>query len=615
MPILCALLFHAIALDRWLLVIPAMLVILAVMVRDGTVATTSRRWYVTLGVGLLVGLIIPSADVTAGPLPPVAAAAITGMAIAGVCLAIAADKTTASWVWAWALITVSGKTVMSGNLRLLLVAFLGTSLIAALQMAGLKRVRIRTLASIGLFLALLVPSTRGIAWGIARIDRLFMHSMRSFGSGDSSFRGTTGLGNSVVVSSRSDIQESLQPVLEMSELTGYLRTRVMDSFDGYRWTSSLPMIQESNPAPAGLDDVEREVELFFLQENAGVLPTPAGTTTIANADAKRIGGWIYQGDPLGPVVVLSGQREEKLGREDITKLDLLSVPNELAETLGFHANEIAGENATPLAKARAIQRFFHQNFEYSLTTDLEGDKHPLVTLVVERRPAYCVYFASAMTLMLRTQGVSARVVSGYVPGEVNPVSGRVLVRQRDAHAWVEVWDATQQRFIPFDPTPPGSLLQVLKHDEQPNLLVATLRAIRSHLVRLWRIARSQPLVAIRMLCSSPWFWLLAAALVTHFIRRTRAQTTKRHRVVDSLVDDRLLAVYQRYLAALQSHGFVVEPWETDEEVMLRLQSDASVSVHDAALEFLNRYHACRFGGKTIDEGLNELSELTPDRQT
>ncbi len=64
----------------------------------------------------------------------------------------------------------------------------------------------------------------------------------------------------------------------------------------------------------------------------------------------------------------------------------------------------------------------------------------------------CVQFATAMVVLLRTQGIPARVVAGYGAGEYNALSGYYTVRMSDAHAWVEVY-FPGYGWVPFDPTP------------------------------------------------------------------------------------------------------------------------------------------------------------------
>lgn len=69
------------------------------------------------------------------------------------------------------------------------------------------------------------------------------------------------------------------------------------------------------------------------------------------------------------------------------------------------------------------------------------------------REGHCEYFASAMVLMLRTQGIAARMVNGFQQGEYNETAGVFVVRQREAHSWVEVYFPREGIWVPFDPTP------------------------------------------------------------------------------------------------------------------------------------------------------------------
>ena len=71
-------------------------------------------------------------------------------------------------------------------------------------------------------------------------------------------------------------------------------------------------------------------------------------------------------------------------------------------------------------------------------------------LFVSQR-GFCEQIASALTVMLRSQGVPARLATGYLPGERDRVSGVWKVRASDAHAWVEVW-FPETGWEAFDPT-------------------------------------------------------------------------------------------------------------------------------------------------------------------
>src|SRR5207237_9715550 len=59
--------------------------------------------------------------------------------------------------------------------------------------------------------------------------------------------------------------------------------------------------------------------------------------------------------------------------------------------------------------------------------------------VFDTRAGFCGHYASAFVTLMRAAHVPARVVTGYLGGEWNPIGGYFVVRQSDAHAWAEVW--------------------------------------------------------------------------------------------------------------------------------------------------------------------------------
>ena len=107
---------------------------------------------------------------------------------------------------------------------------------------------------------------------------------------------------------------------------------------------------------------------------------------------------------------------------------------------------------------RALSYFREQEFYYSRTPPLLFDD-PVDEFLFQTRKGYCEHYASAFTVMMRQAGIPARVVTGYVGGEMNPLSDYMIVRQSDAHAWSEVWLAGQG-WLRVDPTsviPPGRI--------------------------------------------------------------------------------------------------------------------------------------------------------------
>ncbi|MBA4371872.1 MAG: hypothetical protein C0402_03310 [Thermodesulfovibrio sp.] len=104
-------------------------------------------------------------------------------------------------------------------------------------------------------------------------------------------------------------------------------------------------------------------------------------------------------------------------------------------------------------RAAFIEGYLRNNYEYSLTVSPppEGTS-PIEDFLFIARKGYCEHYATAMVLMLRGVGIPARVVTGFLGGDRNTYGGYLIVRQSDAHSWVEALIKGQwQR---FDPTPP-----------------------------------------------------------------------------------------------------------------------------------------------------------------
>jgi hypothetical protein len=132
----------------------------------------------------------------------------------------------------------------------------------------------------------------------------------------------------------------------------------------------------------------------------------------------------------------------------------LQLPN-LDPRIPALARQIAGREQNPLDQARAIERYLLANYAYTLDLIGSPPADPLAHFLFETRAGHCEYFASALTIMLRTLGIPARYVTGFFGGEYNDVGGDYIVRARDAHSWVEAY-FPGYGWVTFDPTPPGA---------------------------------------------------------------------------------------------------------------------------------------------------------------
>ena len=114
-------------------------------------------------------------------------------------------------------------------------------------------------------------------------------------------------------------------------------------------------------------------------------------------------------------------------------------------------------SGSPAAYDRAVKIERYLSSHYAYTLDLTGPPpaDPLANFLFARRAGHCEYFASAMAVMLRSVGVPARYATGFFAGEYNDVGRDYIIRESDAHAWVEVY-FPGYGWIPFDPTPAGA---------------------------------------------------------------------------------------------------------------------------------------------------------------
>lgn len=149
-----------------------------------------------------------------------------------------------------------------------------------------------------------------------------------------------------------------------------------------------------------------------------------------------------------------------------------------SERIAELARDVSESKRTTYEKAVAIQDHLSHNYQYSLDAPLAAQAHPLEEFLFVRKTGYCEHYATAMVMMLRSVGVPARLVTGFLATEWNEYGNYYVVRQQDAHAWVEV-HLPQSGWVMMDPTPADgdSLVETLPawHRMQSMLDSARLR--------------------------------------------------------------------------------------------------------------------------------------------
>lgn len=128
----------------------------------------------------------------------------------------------------------------------------------------------------------------------------------------------------------------------------------------------------------------------------------------------------------------------------------------LATTMILNANASNRYDA-----AKAIEAQLQRDYGYSLEMKA-GGPDPLADFLFNVKTGHCEYFSSAMVVLLRTHGIAARVVNGFLPGEYNEAAGAYTVRQSDAHSWVEVYFPETRSWVTFDPTPSAGRVEPVR---------------------------------------------------------------------------------------------------------------------------------------------------------
>lgn len=184
--------------------------------------------------------------------------------------------------------------------------------------------------------------------------------------------------------------------------------------------------------------------------------------------------------------------------------------------------------------ARSYEQWFRENIAYDLDVPVPPAGADAVDhFLFESRLGFCEQIASAFTIMLRTQGIPARLVTGYVSGTRDEVSGVWEVRASDAHAWVEVW-FPETGWQAFDPTAGVPLAGE-----------AGTSTIGADLVRsLADTVSTNGTVVLAGLGAAGALWVLSVAVRRERYRRRRG---------------RWGVLQDRFLRAAERRGVVVEP--------------------------------------------------------
>jgi hypothetical protein len=263
-----------------------------------------------------------------------------------------------------------------------------------------------------------------------------------------------------------------------------LRGVALSTFDGRVWLNLSEQrivprrpdgrfvlwLGEDHPAAAGRPGVGvRSIHYRVMMEPVGsnvffLALTPQtlqGNYRLVSMDS---GAAVYDADGDHPVN--SYQASSNIARPSPAELRTASgsYPPEVQQYLQFPsldpripllATTIRASTANSYDTAAAIENYLRTHFGYTLQLSSTRPSDPLAEFLFVRKQGHCEYFASSMTVMLRSLGIPARVVNGFRMSEFNDITSQYVVRDSDAHSWVEAY-FPGYGWVSFDPTPAGS---------------------------------------------------------------------------------------------------------------------------------------------------------------
>lgn len=324
--------------------------------------------------------------------------------------------------------------------------------------------------------------TLAIFFTIPRIGAGFFHKGRTEGLKTSGFSDRVDLGvigsvkQDASIVMRVELADRSRPATERL----YLRGVAYDRYNGRSWSNSFThrrILLETAPGTFRVPgSVGRSPSKGSQKEGLrqNILLEALDTTVLFSVPfADSISGEFLtvQGDVTGALylpsppttrleyIVVSHDNqlteEDKSGTTftypDFVRAHFLQLPP-ISPQVTELAAHVTRQADTPYRKVIAIKQHLLEQYRYSLDISSTLTARPLEDFLFTRKTGYCEHYATAMVVLLRAIGVPARLVTGFLATEWNDFGNYYTVRQKDAHAWVEVF-FPHSGWITVDPTP------------------------------------------------------------------------------------------------------------------------------------------------------------------
>lgn len=232
----------------------------------------------------------------------------------------------------------------------------------------------------------------------------------------------------------------------------YWRTAVLWNLSNQEWTTSNSNLRQSIPV---LINTKFKYDVEVFQNLKELMPVLDGSSSVINSSLA------FNSYSDG------SYKLKTISRSNLTYSVVGTYSNRLQESsdlmlkkgLKLRSKRIEEIKNTYFTNAKnspvdeerlkeLIQIFKGKIFQYSTTPPMYNS---IEDFLLSGKNGYCSHFASAFTYLARIYNLPARMVVGYLGGELNPYDNSVIVKELDAHAWVEVF-LQNKGWVKIDPT-------------------------------------------------------------------------------------------------------------------------------------------------------------------
>ncbi len=257
----------------------------------------------------------------------------------------------------------------------------------------------------------------------------------------------------------------------------YWRARAYDRYQDAHWITTaderLTFLAEQEYIPVPLPPSHAVAEFAFTYQQEQIalysvsqplwFSRPASLRVFPLPDGRADVVAVHAGEPVGAgetyrlraALTFPTVAELRAAGEDYPSWVVeryFQLPEDFSPRLRALAQTVAGDLDTPYDRAAAITTYLRREIRYAeRIPPPPPDVDPVEWVLFDLKEGFCNYYASAEVLLLRSLGVPARLAVGFAEGSHDPRTGTYTVRQRDAHAWPEVY-FPGIGWVEFEPT-------------------------------------------------------------------------------------------------------------------------------------------------------------------